>query len=331
MNDQDSPKTKYTSDNWDEIRLSFSTSLMVDTNLVSLSQNSEMAEWPIKGNGETPSKYIDFTYEELLEMPGLADKPERIDLLIDILKETMDFDDPFGDMVSTVDAAARKDDTIGKSLSQLGIPKDFPIQLAWLSDDTRSFCKNEEIKDIESFTRFSQNMAESVVTGGDFRALLNAFSHLDEKTIAEYLPFRVKHTGLHLPEGVALVLKDLSKNEKNALLQRYGRKLTDEELSGVNYTKEQMNQLESIILSRVGQQVDYFRSQFDELSENMRKGVSLDRFFMVLDNPDVEFIASRIMVKFFNSGNFMGQVQVKASNAKSNKKPGFFARLFGRK
>lgn len=55
--------SKYTAKDWDEVRASFASSIMVDTALSSLAQNLEGPDWPIKGPDETPAAYIDLGYE----------------------------------------------------------------------------------------------------------------------------------------------------------------------------------------------------------------------------------------------------------------------------
>src|SRR5438874_1871798 len=78
---------------WEKVRKSFHLSIMVDTSLSSLAQNLDGADWPIKGTGETPSKYIDLSFEELLLMPGFTTHPERAVQLLSILRETLAFDE----------------------------------------------------------------------------------------------------------------------------------------------------------------------------------------------------------------------------------------------
>ena len=100
---------KFNSTEWDEIRKKFRHSIMADTSLVSLAQNLDTKEWPHSGDEEKPSKYIDFTYDEVLMMPEIAGSSEKADHLIGILKETLAFDDPFGDMVAQVEETAAKE------------------------------------------------------------------------------------------------------------------------------------------------------------------------------------------------------------------------------
>lgn len=323
---EESPTLRYNKDDWDEIRLSFATSLMVDTNLLSLSQNLEIDEWPIKGASETPSKYIDFTWEELYELPGLADQPERIDLLVRILRETQAFDDPFGDMVATVDAHASVDQTLEKNIRRLKIPEDFPMELSGLSSDTLAFCQNEDIKTLKDFGHFAQNMAQNIVIGGDFRALLNALSTEDQQTLAQYIPFRPGHTGLHLPECVGQLLNQLSEVERCSLLKRYGYSLKDAQESKARLTKEQLGQLEDILQTRIKAICDYFPEQTKQLHTDLAGGKTMERIFMVVDEPERECICANTMSRFVKEN----PVELPAE-AEKPKKAGFFARLFGRK
>ena len=81
---------KSTAKDWDDVRSAFATTIMVDTSLNSLAQNLDGPEWPIKGKDETPAKYIDLAFEEVVELLQLkGQKPERIDQLVSLLKETL--------------------------------------------------------------------------------------------------------------------------------------------------------------------------------------------------------------------------------------------------
>jgi hypothetical protein len=195
---------KSTAKDWDEVRTAFSTSLMVDTSLNSLAQNLDGPEWPIKGKDETPAKYIDLSFEEVTELLQLkGQKPERIDQLIGILKETLAFDSPFGEMVEQTQAAAERDNPLLKNLAKLGIPENFPITLAALEAGTLEFCKLEKLHTLGEFAVFAQGMSQNVIVGGDFKKLLNALSHVDEAALTEVLPFRRGQKGLHLVEALA--------------------------------------------------------------------------------------------------------------------------------
>lgn len=313
---------KYSARDWDETRLKFSTSLMVDTPLISLSQNAELRTWPIKGDNENPSKYIDFSWEELNEISGLADNSKNLDLLIDILRETMAFDEPFGDMVNTVEDTS-VDDTIEKNLERLEIPEDFPLRLGALSKDTLEFCESEEIKTVGEFAAFSQSVAQNIIVGGDFKALLNCLVHSDERSIARFLPFRPHHKGLHIVEAVGLLVGQVSETEHYSLLKKYGYSLSEANDSKARLSKDQLRQLEDILHHRVTELVDYFGKDFKAFQDKVQAGTTVERLFIVLDNEEKETICAQTMRRYLKNAN--------VAESKPEKKGGFFSKLFGRR
>ena len=199
---------KSTAKDWDEVRSAFASSIMVDTALSSLAQNLDAPDWPIKGKDETPGKYIDHNFEEVTELLQLkGQKSDRIDQLIGLLKETLAFDSPFGEMVTQTEAASARDNPLLKNLAKLGIPENFPMALTALEAGTLEFCKLEKLVTLAEFAVFAQGMSQTVIVGGDFRKLLNALSHVDEAALAEVLPFRRGAKGLHLVEAIAQAAK----------------------------------------------------------------------------------------------------------------------------
>jgi len=244
---------KYTAKEWDEVRAAFAASIMVNTSISSLAQNLDGPEWPIKAKDETPAKYIDHTFEELGELLALKGlSADKTDTLIGILKETLAFDDPFGDMVAQTEEAGKKDNQLLKNLSRLEIPAEFPISLTALGPDTVEFCKLEKLGTLGEFAVFAQGMSQNVIVGGDFRKLLNALSHIDEKSLAEVLPFRPGTKGLHLIEGLALATA-----------------------AGAP-------------AARANAVIEWFKDEMDSLKQDLAAGGSLSRHLVVLGNPALE-------------------------------------------
>jgi hypothetical protein len=195
---------KFTEKDWDEARTAFASSIMVDTQISSLAQNLDGEAWPVKSKDETPAKYIDLSYGEALELLALKGQTaDKLDQLILILKETLAFDSPFGDMVEQTEAASARDNPLLKNMARIGVTVDFPISLTALGADTVEFCKLEGLKTLGEFAVFAQGMSQNVIIGGDFRKLLNALSNLDESTLTDILPFRKGTKGLHLVEALA--------------------------------------------------------------------------------------------------------------------------------
>lgn len=251
---------KSTAKDWDEVRTAFATSIMVDTSINSLAQNLDGPEWPIKGKEETPSKYIDLSFEEVVELLQLkGQKPERVDQLVGILKETLAFDSPFGEMVEQAKASAERDNPLLKNLTKLSIPENFPITLTALDPGTLDFCKAEGLSTLGEFAVFAQNMSQNVIVGGDFRKLLNALSHVDEAALAEVLPYRRGQKGLHLIEAMAQAAR-AKDGEARAELA-----------------------------------TTWFRDELNAIEKDLLSGGSLSRHFIALGNPELEKRATELL------------------------------------
>jgi hypothetical protein len=187
---------------WDEVRTAFSSSIMMDTKLSSLAQNLDGLDWPFTGADEMPSTYIDFTYGELKAEFEDRGNPTAAELLVQILRETISFDQPFGEMVKQTQAATPRENPMLRTLGHLQIPENLPLSLTLLDDSTRELCKLEKVATVGQFALFAQDVSQNVIVGGVFRELLNALSHVDEKTLAAYLPLRPGSAGVHLVEAL---------------------------------------------------------------------------------------------------------------------------------
>jgi hypothetical protein len=318
---------KFNSTEWDEIRKKFRHSIMAATPLTSLAQNLDTEEWPHSGEEEKPSKYIELSYEELLMMPEIAGKAEKADHLIGILKETLAFDDPFGDMVSQVEETAAKDNPILKTLGRLNIPATYPMALANFSEGTRIVCASEGVKTIGEFANLGQQMSTRVVLGGDFRNALNALTHGDEEGMGLFLPFRKGSTGLHLAEAIGLISAGLPRPEQLGLAKAYGAKLSPAEGAAArNLTKEQVEKIEAGLRKTLTAALDWFKDQRTDLEKHLQDGGTYERYFVVINDPAREAIAAKLTA---------GAVKVAAKPAAAassgeQKKGGLFSRLFGK-
>ncbi|MES2695726.1 MAG: hypothetical protein V4773_19790 [Verrucomicrobiota bacterium] len=283
---------KSTAKDWDEVRAGFATSIMVDTSLNSLAQNLDGPEWPIKGKNETPASYIDLNFEEVVEMLQLkGQKPERVDQLVGILKETLAFDSPFGEMVEQTQAASARDNQLLKNLAKLDIPENFPIVLTALEPGTIEFCKLEKLHTLGEFAVFAQGMSQNVIVGGDFKKLLNALSHIDEASLSQVLPFRKGSKGLHLVEALG-----------------YCSRAPD-------------------AAARAEVATTWFSTELAAIEKDVAAGGSLERHFVVLGNPEVEKRAAALLRPHLRLPAAAG-VAAKASGEK--KKSGLFGWLFGK-
>lgn len=284
---------------WDKIRTAFATSIMVDTALSSLAENLDGPMWPVKDKADTPAVYIDLTYEEaksLLETNGYP--ADAMGKLVTIMEETLAFDDPFGEMVEQSTAASKAENPLLKNLQKLEIPENYPIALTSLNDGTKEFCGLESLGTLGEFAVFAQAMSQNVVVGGDFRDLLNALSHIDERVIARFLPFRPGQKGLHLIEAVGAVARNLPDREKQVLTTKGG-------------------QASMAVTNRVNEVVAYFKAELPELEAKLTAGTPLSRMVMVLNYQATEDLVAKLLLP-----HLPGAVPPKPK--------GFFARLFGR-
>ncbi|MDB6167132.1 MAG: hypothetical protein JWQ83_2272 [Lacunisphaera sp.] len=319
---------KFNATEWDDVRKKFHHSIMADTSLVSLAQNLDTKEWPHAGEDEKPSKYIDFSYEELLMLPEIGGKADAADHLIGILKETLAFDDPFGDMVAQVEETSAKENPILKTLARLNIPSDYPLMLANFSEGTRMVCSSEGVKTIGEFANLGQQMSTRVVLGGDFRTALNALTHGDEETIGQFLPYRKGSSGLHLAEAIGLIAAGLPRADQLALAKAYGAKLSPGDLTAARaLTKEQVEKMETSMRATVMAALEWFKDGKAALLKSLSEGGTYERYFVVLNDPAREAIAVRLTNTALKSS-----VKVPSTDAAApaEKKGGLFSRLFGK-
>jgi hypothetical protein len=285
---------------WDQVRSAFATSIMVDTALSSLAQNLDGPDWPLKGKAETPSAYIDLTYDEVTELLALKGQPpERLDQLLEILRDTLAFDDPFGDMVAQAEASSVQDNPILKNLAKLAIPPDYPIELTALSRETLEFCGLEKLTTLAEFAVFAQSMAQSVIVGGDFRTLLNALSHIDEAVIAKFLPFRPGEKGLHLLEAVAFLVRAQPAEAWGTLAAAKGP-------------------VPIAISGQLGRLLGQFSGELAELRQRVHNGESVARVVTVLGNPQIEAVVVGLLTPHLSPPPVVSS------------KRGWFSRWFGR-
>lgn len=262
---------------WNHVRAAFANSLLVDTSLASLALNLDSPAWPIDDAAETPSAYVDLTHDEVVAV--LARKgqpPERVAQLIDILRDTLAFDEPFGAMVAHSEAAAPAENPVVRNLAKLQIPETFPLALTALTPDTLEFCHRENVITLGEFALLAQRFSQKVVLAGDFRALLNALSHIDELTLAHYLPFRPGAKGLHLIEAVALAVRALPPAARADLVASPAT-------------------ASAALRLRVRQLAVFFSAERADLATMVAQGIPLTRLVMVLDAPGFETTVATLL------------------------------------
>ena len=285
---------KYSAEEWEHFRKRFFNSILNDTQIAVLGQSVGVS-WPFKGSDETPTKYIEFNFEELQSVPGLIGKKKRIKNLMDILRETLAFDDPFSDMVDTVEAESEEDDTFEKILAKLEIPTSYPVDFIHFSPETKDLLKSEGVETLIQTIHFGQNLARNVVIGGDLKSFLNGLAHTDEASIIKHLPYRRTERNLHLAEAVGLIARDLEEPIKLELLSQAGVSLTeDEEALRKRASKLVLDASLKTAMERFDALCEWFTKEASDLEQICTTSGSVERYFIPINEPRRERVAATL-------------------------------------
>lgn len=282
---------KYSAEEWEHLRSRFLSSILNDTEIAVLGQNASIS-WPFKGSDETPAKYIEYDFEELQHVPGLIGKKKRVQTLMDILRETLAFDDPFSDMADTVEAESEQDDTFARILARYKIPANYPAEFIAFCPETRELIKAEDLKTLIEVIHFGQNLAQNVVVGGDLKSFLNGIAHEDAPSMMQYLPYRPGERGVYLAEAIGLIARSLDQDVQLELLHQSGLALTEEETaqreraSGLRLEAE----LKTAI-ARVAAVCAWFTQEASDLEQIFTTGGSPERYFIPINEPRSERVA----------------------------------------
>lgn len=291
---------KHSEEDWERIRKSFSNSALKTTEIAELGRNVGIS-WPFKGSGETPEKYIQFNFEELHNVPGLIGKKKRVKDLMDILSEILAFDDPFSDMMDTVDERSAEHRRFKRVLRKLQIPENYPIEFMYFSPETREILKNGSVKTLIEIIDSGQNTIDAVQNDDELQVFLNGLALANEATIKKHLPYRLGVNGLHLPEATGLLIRDLSRPVKLELLNLSGSPLSDEDKTLLERANEEP--LEASVktaLGRFDSLCAWFAEEIEELRQLDITDGSLKRYFLPINNLQYERIAVAMLKIKFN-------------------------------
>ena len=283
---------KYSAEEWEHLRQRFLDSILNDTEIAVLGQNASIS-WPFKGSDETPAKYIEYDFEELQSVPGLIGKKSRIKKLMDILRETLAFDDPFSDMADTVEEESAVDDAFERILEKLEIPENYPAEFIHFSPETKALLKSEGIETLIQTIHFGQDLAPSAVVGGDIKSFLNGLALVDVPSIVKHLPYRRTEGNLHLAEAVGLIARDLDQPIQLELLSQAGAVLTaDEETLRKRAGQEVVDAALKQAMASFDALCTWFTPESADLEQICKTSGEVERYFIAINAPRRERVAS---------------------------------------
>lgn len=289
----------YSEAEWNHIRARFVNSPLNEMELTALAQNAGRS-WPFKGSGETPAKYVELELEALGSVPGLIGKQSRIRALMDILRETLAFDDPFGDMADFVESECLVDDSIERSIAKLNIVPVFPLSLGRFEPAPLMILEEMGLKTLRDLVQHGQSEEAFEKLDAGTRSFLTALSNKDEVMIARFLPYRAGGQGLHLAEAIGGLIHSMSPEAILILKKEAGLDLSPEESAAVARLSETeaASALKSS-LDRLNQFNEWFADEAAELKQLVAHGGEPARFFLPLNNPDIERLAVQLANDYF--------------------------------
>ncbi|TVP76885.1 MAG: hypothetical protein EA353_11415 [Puniceicoccaceae bacterium] len=307
---------KYNAAEWDYIRERFTDSALKETELAILAQNAGFA-WPFKGAGETPEKYIQYDFEDLQTVPGLVGKKKRVEKLMDILTETLAFDDPFSDLAHSLEAESEEDHTFQRILTKFSIDHDYPVELLHFDAAVQALIEREGIRTLIELVYFGQKTAPSDLESKDLKDFLNGLAHKDEVSIAKHIPFRPVVGGLHFVEAIGLIAETLSREAQVYLLSQTGTQLRTweetifEQVDADAVAADLKTASRKVLAAKA-----WFKQEAEELEQTFRVQGAPERLFIALNDSDRERLGLAL------AKHALGYLE--------DKKSGLLGKFFGR-
>jgi hypothetical protein len=306
---------KYSAEEWEHFRTRFSESILKTTEIAELGRSVGIS-WPFKGSGETPEKYIKFSFEELQSVPGLIGKKKRVNDLMDVLREILAFDDPFSDMMDTVEEKSNDDRIYERILKKLEIPENYPVNLMFFSPDAKELLHTNGIKTLIEAINLGKSSSKKLESDNDLHSLINGLALINEATIRKHLPFRIGQRGLHLPEAIGLLVRSMDEPVRIDLLRQAGIPLTDSENSSEETIEHKPSETSLKVISvRFNELCSWFGTQTDELTRFCDSPESIERYFLPINDAVIERVSIALaMIHFAPSLKAKSSIFKKVSN-----------------
>lgn len=290
----------FTAEDWDKLRESLRDSEMAQVNLCSLAKNLDR-KWPIRGDEETPARYLAYSLEALKQLPEFYGKDSRLPLLYAILLETKHLDDPFADMVEMFDDFGGEVAKPKTPLELLEVPADMPVELMPFSRETLESCRQGKHQTVGQLIAFLELSKTASTLNEEFREFIRAYNNFDKIALRRLLPIREGSRGIFLAEAIGHMARRLTDQQAATLIYAFSIKC-NKEAWGEGFAMPKtaalalINQFKEKVLKGFEQMPD----QAQELRAAIESGLNASvRFFVSLDDPELEALALAVAMTAF--------------------------------
>ena len=289
-------KLPFTAEEWDALRSYYHDTVMATTSLGSLAKNIGK-NWPIRGSKETPARYLNFTLEQLEDLPEFFGKGNRLPLLYQILLETKQLEDPFEEMVSQFDHFPEDEEDARSPLEQVGVPLEFPVELMPFSKRTLSICKEGGHETLNGLITFLMQSKTAVIMNEEFRKFLSCLKNDDVFGLTEFLPLREGTHGIHLAEAIGLFARQINPQDAATLIYAYKVDAKVEDWGDdLILPKDEALALIDTVRQAALKCFEIMPDQAVQLQEAVRSGLNTSvRYFVSLKDPDLEALSLAIV------------------------------------
>lgn len=288
-------KPALSSEEWDDLRTNLVGTIMAETSLHGLAQNAGM-KWFIRGKKETPARYLEYSLEELADLPEFYGKGNRLSNFFSILQETIAFDDPFSVMVDKFESHP-SDAMLARSvLQEMEVPFDYPVDLMQFSKRTRDLCLEGEHDTLDKLISFLNESTTAVIMNEEFRQFLSCVKSRDKNGLAQFIPIRQGCKGIYLAEALGLFARQLNDHYAATLLYAFKIESNKPEWAeDIVLQKDRAQRLIEDVKMTATKYFDMMPGQASDLRSCLASGIgSSVRFFISLNNPHVEELALAI-------------------------------------
>lgn len=286
-------ETEKFSERWDKVIYKAQGSPYEDLSVSALAKSTGLRTWKRPGSrfikGETLSRYVYLSFEELLEVEELDLKSATH--LLEICETTFSFEKECDDLISFGGVEKQSNSQRIKFVEEHGLYQDYPLKLANLDADIAELCDCEGITTLLQLMEFLDQLADRTLIGGAYQKLKNIFAYGDEKGLQKNFPYRIGHRGFHYPEAIAFCVDRISESDYQQVQSYFDGR--DSRTKGFFKKRAPMpTAITQKLLPEILECTLYFCQRQPNLLARLCTPNYLRRELIFMDNPQAEEVLS---------------------------------------